>query len=565
MMRALRRASIRLKLLARVAAGPILGAAAAAGPPAGTASAEVRLEPVPASARWPDAVEPGALRLACAGGETELAAYFAREALAFRADLVRREHGRSCHVLYRPTLEGFRASPDDDAVSEVLFDTDPLLYLAAGEGNWGDAFGAMRDVLRRVSRPLAVDVLIHRLHDPRAYEEATARNFGGTRHRVTLVDRGVERTFWWVQDYVKAGRSPRGPTILVPRRIFESTPETADEFAPLLSTLARQDRVVRSRLSWEGGDLQLTRDPRDPRRLVLYCGRFAKPYWAETLSQAEYEHVLALEFGADRVVDLGGLFPHVDYLVAFLPAARIALVSEAVAGDLGVARAAADALAARFGGSVPAALASLRAALAVAGFDLARARAALERARSERAGWQLAVDRTLPERMRSLVARACPAGEECLTAAGQLRLLEADRATFAEWVQATQAARDEPAVITAHLDIVGSQLEPVPDDLKRRTLAKIGELEALGFRVVRVPSYRVDLAGPRGWPGVSYVNALVLDTTIFVPRFGLGAAEEQVFRAVGAQLPAGYTIVPVDAQQALIRNGGLHCLAGLVR
>ena len=46
----------------------------------------------------------------------------------------------------------------------------------------------------------------------------------------------------------------------------------------------RQDGVVRSRLSWEGGDLQFTRDPRDPRRLVLFYGSFAKPYWAETLT-----------------------------------------------------------------------------------------------------------------------------------------------------------------------------------------------------------------------------------------------------------------------------------------
>jgi agmatine/peptidylarginine deiminase len=38
-----------------------------------------------------------------------------------------------------------------------------------------------------------------------------------------------------------------------------------------------------------------------------------------------------------------------------------------------------------------------------------------------------------------------------------------------------------------------------------------------------------------------------------------------VFRLIQAKLPAGYTLVPVDAQRVLIRNGGLHCLAGLVR
>ena len=105
----------------------------------------------------------------------------------------------------------------------------------------------------------------------------------------------------------------------------------------------------------------------------------------------------------------------------------------------------------------------------------------------------------------------------------------------------------------------------MPEAVRRRALEKIGELEAIGFRVVRVPAFRVDLNGPRGWPGISYVNALVVDQQVFVPRFGLGEVEERLFREAGAQLPAGYSIVPIDAQQVLIRNGGLHCLAGLVR
>jgi agmatine/peptidylarginine deiminase len=82
---------------------------------------------------------------------------------------------------------------------------------------------------------------------------------------------------------------------------------------------------------------------------------------------------------------------------------------------------------------------------------------------------------------------------------------------------------------------------------------------------VRVPAFRVDLKGPRDWPGISYVNALVVDQQLFVPRFGLGDVEDRLLRDVGAQLPAGYSIVPIDAQRILIRNGGLHCLTGLVR
>jgi hypothetical protein len=537
-------------------------AALLVGVPAGT-PAEVAYEPVPASARWADAVEPGALRLACAPSDSELRALFAGEGLPFRPELLRRRSGRVCHVFYRPSVPGFRASPDDEPLAGLDFDTDPVLYLAAGSRNRGEPVGAMKEILQRIPRPLDVSILIHRVHDAAAYESATRRLFGSTPHRIALLDRGIDRTFWWVQDWVKAGLGERGPTILVPRRVFEAKPENGEALAPMLDRFARREGVARSRLSWEGGDLQVTRDPRDPRRGVLFHGSAAKPYWGETLTPGEYAYVLGVELGTDRAVDLSALAPHVDYFVSFVPEARLALVAVPASGDLDVARAAVDALLSRIAEPRPEALLRLRDALASAKAD--RARAALARARGESPSWQLAVDPTLAERMRSLVARACLAGGDCLSPAGQLRMMEADRDTFAAWVHATQSARDEPAVIAAHLDLVEGQLEPVPEPVRRRVLEKIGELEATGFRVVRVPAFRVDLSGPRDWPGISYVNDLVVDKQVFVPRFGLGAVEERVFRSMGAQLPAGYSIVPIDAQRVLIRNGGLHCLAGLVR
>ena len=535
--------------------------ATAPGPCAG----DVVFEPVPPSTRWADAVEPGALRLACARSDTELKALFESEGLPFRPEILRREPARVCHVFYRPTVPGFRAAPDDEPVTGLIFDTDPVLYLAAGHQNHGEPVGAMREVLRRIPRPLAVSILVHRVHDPAAYEKATQRNFGDTPHRVTLLDRGVDTTFWWVQDWVKAGTSRGGLAILVPRRIFEGKPENGEAFGPLLARFARQDGVARSRLSWEGGDLQFTRDPRDPRKLVLFHGSFAKPYWAETLTAGEFEYVLSVEFGADRAIDLGGLAPHVDYFVSFVPRARLALVGLPVSGDLAVARGALDALLARIAGRKPEALVELRDHLSSPKADLDQARQALERARRQQLEWQLAVDPTLPEHMRSLVTRVCPEGGDCFSPVNQLRLIEADPDTFECWVHATQSARDEPAVIAAHLDLVEGQLEPVPETVRRRALHKVGELEAMGFRVVRVPAFRVDLNGPRDWPGISYVNALVVDQQVFVPRFGLGDVEDRLVHDVGAQLPAGYSIVPVDAQRVLIRNGGLHCLAGLVR
>src|SRR5262249_24082859 len=133
------------------------------------------------------------------------------------------------------------------------------------------------------------------------------------------------------------------------------------------------------------------------------------------------------------------------------------------------------------------------------------------------------------------------------------------------WVEAVQRAQDEQAIISAHLDLLESQIEPAPDDYRGRLDQAIAALEGSGFRVVRVPAFRVDLVRPRAWPGISYVNGLVVDGQVFVPRFGLPGVEDGIFQEVGRQLPTGYTVVPIDAQRVLIRNGGLHCLAALLR
>ncbi len=526
--------------------------------------ATVELTPLPASSRWPDAVEEGALSLACASSVEELEGFFRREKLPFRGELVR-DGAEPCHLLYRPTLPGFRASPDDDPLREILYDADPLLFLATARVHRGESVGAMTQVLRRIDRPLDVGVVLHRVHESAAYERAVARSFGDTPHRVTLRERGVDRNFWWVQDYLKAGTSGRGETLLVPRRLFEGRPENAAVFDPLLERLSEDDRVVRSRLSWEGGDLQFTRDPRDPERLVLYYGIFAKPYWGGSLSAGEFEYVLTLEFGADQAVDLGGLAPHVDYFVSFLPRARTALVSVPRSGDLHLARAVVDSLLEALAGEGPPVLLDLREVLTSPDPSPGEIARLVGRARQEQGGWSFGIDEGFLARTKELVSRVCPDRDDCFTVEDQVRLAEADPDLFEQWIHSVQQARDEASIITAHLDLLESQIEVVPESLERRTREKIAALEGLGFQVIPVPAYRVNLQKERDWPGISYVNALVVDEQIFVPRFGLGEVEDGIFRLLGARLPPGYSVVPIDARRVLIRNGGLHCLAGLVR
>jgi hypothetical protein len=529
----------------------------------GVGQAEVTLTPVPPSSRWPGASAEGALSLACGSSAEELRQLFRGEGLPFRPGLVR-DGPEPCHVLYRPTVPGFRASPDDELVREIRYDADALLFLATWRVNRGEAVGAMTEVLRRIERPLDVEVVLQPVHGDAAYEEAAARAFGDTPHRVRLTERGVDRNFWWVQDYLKAGTADGGPTILVPHRLFEGRPENATAFDPLLERFTEDDGVVRSKLSWEGGDLQFTRDPRDPERLVLYHGTFVKPYWGESLTDEEFAYVLCLEFGADQAVNLGGLAPHVDYVVAFLPRARTALVSVPRSGDLDLARAVVESLLESLGDD-PRVLISLRDRLASPRPDPAEIARLVDQARQEEGAWGFAMDEGLVAQTKELVSRVCPAREDCFTPEDQVRLSEADPALFEEWIHSVQQARDEPAIIAAHLDLLESQIEVVPADLEERTQETIAELESLGFQVIPVPAYRVNLKRERDWPGISYVNALVIDGQIFVPRFGLGEAEEGIFRLLRARLPSGYSLVPIDARRVLIRNGGLHCLAGLVR
>jgi len=526
------------------------------------AAAAVERIPFRPSPTWPDAVEEGALSLACARSVEELRDFFAGEGLPFRPDLVRTSGGRHCHVLYRPSVPGFRASPDDDPVRGILFDSDALLFLATTR-NRGEPVGAMREILTHVSRPLDVRVLMHGVSDE-IVAKAIARSYGDTPHRVRAVEREVARSLWWVQDYLKSGTAAGSPRLLVPRHIFEGRPETAPPFDPLLARLAREDGGARSRLSWEGGDLQFTRDPRDPSRLLLYHGEFVKPYWGDALTRDEYAYVLGLEFGADEEMDLGGLAPHVDYLACFLPQAKTVLVSVPRTGDLDVARAAVSTLRERLPDE-PAVLVELEHVLSSPHPDRRHVADLVARARHEQKSWDFEIDPTLADRMSALVDAACPDRTDCFSPSRRLRLLEADPATFEEWVHSVQLARDEQAIVTAHLDLVESQLDPVPEDVRRLTRKRIAALRDRGFRVVEAPAFRVDLTRPRDWPGISYVNAVVIDRQVFVPRFGLGEPEDRILRELGAQLPGGYSVIPVLAERVLIRNGGLHCLVGLVR
>lgn len=550
-----------------VLTAPAWGESAVLADPPG-AAAGVELVRPPRGEAYENGAAPDAIRFACSESLEALRGFFFAERLPYRSTLVRSDGAGHCHVHYEPTLRDFRALPEDYRVTELLLEVDSVSFLETGTTGRGDAVGALGTILREVDRPLRVAVSIPQELPRHLYEGASAAHFGGLGHAVALRGGPPAPTLGWAQDYVEAGLSKRGVTLLVPHTVFEGDPANGPRYTASIDRLERSDaRVVRSKLAWDGGDLQFTLDPGDPRKIVLYYGGAAKPYWGTALTPAEYEYVLRLEFGADRAVDLSGLAPHVDYVVSFLPRDRTVLFAVPETGNRRTASSMAAALAERFSrGTCSRSLRRLADALAGSGpVEEDAVREAIERVREDEPCAATSVDRELAVRMQAFVEEHCPDRASCFSTANQQRMLERDPALFSRWVGLARGARMDRAVVAAHLDLIAAQLGGVPRQVLERSRRKIAELEALGFRVLPVPAFRVNVEEERGWPGVSYVNVLTVGTRVFVPRFGLGEAEDRLLARLAEDLGPGYEVVPVLSRGILVRSGGIHCLFGVIR
>ena len=108
-------------------------------------------------------------------------------------------------------------------------------------------------------------------------------------------------------------------------------------------------------------------------------------------------------------------------------------------------------------------------------------------------------------------------------------------------------------------------VEPLDPQRMRRIAAKVAEIEALGFSVVRVPRFGRDQNDSTSWAGLGYANSLLVDDVLYVPMFGLGAVETGIVTELDAALPDAYRVVPVFAQHMLLHSGGVHCTVAIVR
>jgi hypothetical protein len=513
-----------------------------------------------------EATAPAAIQYACSAQLDRLESYFTQRGLPFESRLVRRrQRSKACHILYEPTLPGFRALPDDAPVRRLFGSIDPDGFVV-GRKPVGDSLDVIKQVLRVLPRPIDVTLSVTQdlstIDGPRHLKA----HFPETEHRIILRPSAAEDFHPWAQDYVKAGEVEGSVRILAPRRLFEGRSADGERFQPLLSALSLE-RFVQSKLSWEGGDLQVVVDPRDPSRRILFYGGAVRRYWGKELSADEFGYVLRLELGADTAVDLSETGVHADFAVGFLPREKIAIVAEPRRSDLGVARAAAAALSNLFANRAPPELARLRAALEDCGEDLSagedRIRALIASLDEKLPSIAPLVPAEAHRRLETYMAENCPRNiAGCFTGAGKRQLYQTAPELLQTGLNALADAELDAKLPPALLGLIEAQLPGSPDSLTDLLNSKADEIAKLGFRVLRAPYLT---AASRPWAGVSYVNFLVFDQLVFAPSLGLGEAEAAIFAKLQADIGPGYQVMPVNARLGLLHNGGVHCVFGIER
>lgn len=543
----------------------VAGGAVAAARPVGQET--VRFEPLELDKAWEGAIEPGSLGHACAADASRLQAYFQERKRPFDESLVRSKGGRLCHIFYEPTIPGFTVDVDNQPIQELFSDVETANLLAQRSKRIGDSLDMLKAMLPLIPRPLEIHLGVVRSYDEALFDRARAFHFPGSIHRIRFRSGETDAVSPWVQDYLKSGMAGGTRRILVTRLLYEGAIENGALFRPLLDSL-REERFVRSHLSWEGGDLQFVAHPRRPDRRILVYGNAGKNYWARLLTPEEYRYVLKLEFGADDAIRLADLAPHVDYFISFLPADNIALVSEPERNNLPLARAALHALRERYGDGAPAPLADLEQLLSMPDADIrdkaGAIRSALERA--EKAAWPEQEEPLLAARIGRYAERHCPASvADCMSLAGRQRMLAEDPELFRDWTTAGWEAKSREVFVPYTLALVKSQLPGFPNRMKDRIEEKVREVEALGFRVIRVPRVSGEADLGLTWAGISYANNLLVDNLLFIPAFGLGAAEQAIFDRLQRELPERYTVIPIYSRHMILYNGGVHCIVGIVR
>ncbi len=531
--------------------------------------AGVDLNPLRPKKDFETATAPDALQFACSADLPVLRSFFAARGVPFVEQLVKTQGRRKCHVFYEPTIPGFRAAPENFQVKELFFDVETLSFVSLRSEAFGDALDISKAILDKVSRPLAVNVGVALTQDNELYSRALAFHFPGSRHHLRLRNYAVESSNPWVQDYLKAGHVGGQEKVLVTRRLFEGRATDGELFRPMLDQL-NEERFVRSKLSWEGGDLQFVADPRDPARTILLFGDSARGYWGGSLTEQEYEYVLRVEFGADEALNLSNLTPHVDYFVAFLARENLALISQPVTDNRDVIRAVLDILLEHYDPMVPAEVRELASIYAdpqrPAASEHRKVRQLVARAKENIPNWPQLEDGRLASDLGQYVTSNCAENPaDCVVGDSLRNLLRSDLALARRWFTEALRNRTNAKLPLRLMSMIESQLPGFKIETQKGIDAAVASLEGLGFRVIRMPRIGGDRSLEVPWAGISYANAVLIDNQFFVPKFGLGKVEDGFFEDLSAQFPPGYEVVPIYARHMMLFNGGTHCVLAMVR
>jgi len=522
----------------------------------------VHLIPFTLKKGYSDAAAPGAFSFACSDKADQLRPFFQERGLPFEPDLVHPD-GKfaACHIYYEPTLPGFRASVEDLPIQRLYVAVDPLNFFADAEFG-GSSLSIAKTVLGKLPRSVDVRLSVSGGFPKALWQPTAAYHFGGTPHHLDFFDTGLEQAHPWTQDHLESGTVNGEKRVLIPRHLYEGRPEDGAKFESLLQRL-EEPHVVRSKLSWEGGDLQFVANAKDPSRIILAHGATARVYWGPELTAREYSYILRVEFGADDVLDLSQLGPHADYLVAFLPADRTALVSQLVSGDPDVARAAAFELVGSFAADAPTEFRALAAAAADwDGSDKKSGRALIDSigaARRQLGSISDASDPQITHRLNQYITKYCPANPDgCFDAAGTVQMLDQDRELLRAAISQNATAAINELSRPILLDLIEAQVS-TPQWRESLLDEAASKLEGWGFRVVRTPHLAAKTFHTL-WPGVGYANMLVFDRLLFVPTFGLGQVEEDFI--AGGGMGAEGDLVGHDAGGDVESGGFTEDLGG---
>jgi hypothetical protein len=438
---------------------------------------------------------------------------------------------------FRQTIPGFRMVADDG--SEPI---GALRLHLTGDSHWaGPGAGDSLEVSRQLAAAfpdLPILACVHEGHGAGAARLVATWHSPG---RFTLLPQALPVS-QWAQDNAKAGLTPEGTAVLLPR--FASRAEDGAIHIPGdslagVALAAAGVRTGRSPLLFQGGNLLMVTDPRQAGgRLLLIGEAEIHRNAALWLTEGRAQESLRIELGADRSAVLPAVSFHLDFdvLVRSAPRGPIAFVNDPLAAARLIIREALPFLAA--GGILDRPAAAQLGALADPGAD----------------GALLAplVPFLMPGSDGSLIVRLAPhftarPGEP---AAPNLRLLFLALDVLAA---ATWAPSQWPA-------------DPNLRGYLRTFQRQAADREALhaflrdeGFRVVPIPSISEQRTG------LSYLNGVNTPGRLLIPAWGgrLAAIDNAVIDMFRRELP-DVAIQPIFSAETQRRAGGPHCAAGLV-